>query len=138
MTDAVIIFDPALISGLDLRQRRSGHHPSKVRFMAAQLHAYISNDLWLRNARAANAAAQRLTRGLAALPGLEIVYPVDANMIFLRMSAASAALLEKAAIHFRLSRQPGRDIFRLVTSFMSNDASVDELINRCRETLIKA
>jgi threonine aldolase len=138
MTDAVVIFDPTLTGSLDQRQRRSGHHPSKVRFMAAQLHAYVSDDLWLRNARAANAAAARLAQGLATLPGFEIVYPVDANMIFLRVSPASKALLERAAIHFRLSRQPGGDIFRLVTSFMSSDASVDELVNRCRNALTEA
>lgn len=135
MADAVVIFDKALIDSLDDRRRRSGQSMSKMRFMAAQLHAYVRDELWLRNARIANSTAKRLAQGLSALPGFEIVYPVEANMIFVRVPPVSKILLDKSGIHIRASRQGGRDAYRLVTSMMTTDVLVDDLVNRCRYAL---
>ena len=66
--EAVVVFHPALAETMALRRKRAGHLFYKQRFLSAQLDAYLTGDLWLRNARHANAMAARLSAGLAALP----------------------------------------------------------------------
>src|SRR5262245_32552627 len=65
--ESVIFFDPALAQTMAFRRKRGGHLFSKMRFVSAQLEAYLSDDLWLRNARHANAMARRLADGLAKI-----------------------------------------------------------------------
>jgi threonine aldolase len=137
MADAIVIFDKTLATSLGQRRRRSGQSSSKMRFMAAQLHAYVTDDLWLNNARVANGAAKRLADGLAGLPGLQVAYPVEANMIFLRAEPDALGRLSKAGIDIRPSRQGDErgKLYRMVTSFLANDAQVDELVGGCRRAL---
>lgn len=67
--EAVIFFKPELVQSFPFLHKRSGHLLSKMRFVSAQLEAYISNNVWLRNAQHANAMAARLSKGLAAIDG---------------------------------------------------------------------
>ena len=85
--EALILFDPDLAEASRYRRKRGGHLLSKGRFLAAQLLAMLEDDLWLANARAANGGAQALA---AAATG-RLVHPVEANEVFLRMTAAEAA-----------------------------------------------
>jgi threonine aldolase len=137
MADAIVIFDKTLASSLAQRRRRSGQSASKMRFMAAQLHAYVTDDLWLSNALTANGAAKRLAQGLTGLAKLKIAFTVEANMIFLRAEPDAIARLSKAGIDLRASRlgdERGK-LYRMVTSFLTTDAQVDELIGGCRRAL---
>jgi len=83
--EAVVFFDRALAAAFGYRRKRAGHLFSKMRFLSAQLEAYLSDDLWLRNARHANRLADRLAQGLAGLPGARLVYPVQANEVFVAL-----------------------------------------------------
>ncbi len=83
--DAIVIFNAELAEPLSYRLRRAGQTWSKMRFASAQLLAYVQDGLYLRLARHANAIAARIGRELSALSGIELVAPVDANMLFLRM-----------------------------------------------------
>jgi threonine aldolase len=80
--EAVILFDPARAWEFELRRKRGGHLFSKHRFLSAQMEAYLADDLWLQLATRANAAAARLSRGLAELPGARVLHPTEANMVF--------------------------------------------------------
>lgn len=82
--EAVIFFNPDHARDFALRRKRGGHLMSKHRYLSAQMHAYLSDGLWLDLARAANAAGQRLAAGLAALPEVQLIAPAPANMIFAR------------------------------------------------------
>jgi len=88
--EAVILFGATREKREELhfRRKRGGHLFSKMRFLSAQLEAYLEGDLWLANARNANARAARLAEGLGALAGVEFLYPVEANELFLRLPAA--------------------------------------------------
>jgi len=86
--EAVVFFDQALAEDFLFRRKRGGHLFSKMRFLSAQLLAMLQDDLWLKLARRANAAAAQLADGMAALPGVELEYPVEANEVFLRLPAA--------------------------------------------------
>lgn len=80
--EAVVLFDPARAWEFELRRKRGGHLFSKHRYLSAQMEAYLEDGLWLDLASRANASAQALSRGLAALPGARLVHPTQANAVF--------------------------------------------------------
>ena len=90
MADAIVVFRPELAETLEYRRLRGGHLLSKLRFVSAQLEAYLADGLWLRLARQANAMARRLAAGLAEVPGVELLHPVEGNEIFCTLPAALA------------------------------------------------
>ncbi|MGY3487999.1 threonine aldolase [Bradyrhizobium sp. USDA 4011] len=123
--DAIVVFNHALAEPLSYRLRRAGQTWSKMRFAAAQLIAYAEDDLYLHLAGTANARARRLERGLANLSGVQVVAPVQANLVFAAMSEKVIEAL--AATGVRFVQQPG-GVVRLVTHFDCTDADVDQLI----------
>jgi threonine aldolase len=118
--EALIYFNPARVKDVDYRRKRAGHLLSKGRFLSAQLLAMLENDLWLNNAKAANAAAQII----AQAAGNRLLYPVEANEIFLRLSATEAATLRTAGFDFY---DWGVGAARLVTSWHHSQADVTPL-----------
>jgi threonine aldolase len=129
--DAVIFFDPAMARDFERRRKRAGHLMSKLRFVSAQLIAYLKNDLWLNNARHANTMATRMAQGLKSLPGARLLHPVEANELFLVVPEAWAAALEMQGFHFYRWQYhiPNNGItIRLVTSFATPKADVDEFL----------
>jgi threonine aldolase len=130
--EAVILFDPELAEAFAYRRKRGGHLFSKMRFLAAQMDAYLAGELWLKNAAHANAAAARLAEGLSAVPGVSLHHPVEANEIFVEVPEALAAHLEAAGFGFYRWPVPGRCILRLVTAFDSRDDDVDRLVASAR------
>jgi threonine aldolase len=129
--DAVVFFNQALAQDFERRRKRAGHLMSKLRFVSAQLLAYLKNDLWLKNARHANAMAERLAYGLRGLTAVRLMQSVDANELFLAMPERIAAALEAQGFHFYrwnyLIPDDGVPI-RLVTSFATSSADVDDFL----------
>lgn len=125
--ELLVVFRRELAPELALRHHRAGQRLSKMRFLSAQFEAYLHDDLWLRNARHANAMAARLARGLAAA-GVEIVRPVGANIVFARFDAEAAAALH--AQGFLFSDWPifGADVYRMVTAFDTDAAAIDAFV----------
>ncbi len=80
--EAVILFDPKRAWEFELRRKRGGHLVSKHRYLAAQMEAYLNDDLWLKLAARANAAATKLAAGIAAMPHATLQHPVEANIVF--------------------------------------------------------
>lgn len=118
--EAVVFFDPALAEVARYRRKRAGHLQSKGRFLAAQLLALLEGDLWLANARAANAAA----RELAAAGADRLLQPVEANVLFLRCTAAERAALRAQGFGFY---DRGAEAARFVTAWNSDPAAVAAL-----------
>jgi threonine aldolase len=131
MAEALVVFDPALAHELGRRRKRAGHLLSKMRFVAAQLDAYLEDGLWLRLARHANAAAQALSTGFAAIAGVELLHPVQANEVFLRLPAGLASALLEAGFEFH--RWPRTDdCYRFVTAFDTPPEAVNALVRTAR------
>lgn len=118
--EALIVFRTELADEIAVRRKRAGHLLSKGRYFAAQILAMLEDDLWLENARAANAAAQSLAK---AAPQ-RLVYPVEANEVFLSVSTDEAARLSARGFDF-YDWGPGE--IRLVTSWESDPQAVDQL-----------
>lgn len=127
--EIVVFFDPALAVDFEFRRKRAGQLFSKMRFVSAQLEAYLKDDLWLKMSRHANAMAHRLAQGLsAALPKLKggkLHHPVEANELFVELPAPAIAALRKAGFNFY--EWPGTEgvNIRLVTAFNTDPAHVD-------------
>jgi threonine aldolase len=123
--EALIFFRTELADEALVLRKRSGHLLSKGRYLAAQLLAMLEGDVWLANARAANAAAQVLAQAC----GKRLVHPVQANELFVRMTAAEAAALRAKGFDF-YDWAPGE--IRLVTSWDQDMAAVASLADAIR------
>lgn len=127
--EAVVIFDPAKAWEFELRRKRAGHLMSKHRFLSAQMAAYLEDGLWLRLAAHANAMAARLTRGLTQMPEVDLVHPVEANILFPEWATGIHAKLEAAgAAYYPFPAPMGRERARLVTSWSTTERDVDEFL----------
>jgi threonine aldolase len=131
-TEAIVVFDQALAEPLSYRLRRAGQTWSKMRFSAAQLIAYVEDELYLRLARHANALAARLAREITAFPGIELVAPVQANLIFLSMPPALIDALAAGGVRFSRIE---RNVIRLVTRFNGREEDTDRLLAVTRHAL---
>ncbi|WP_374419678.1 threonine aldolase family protein [Novosphingobium arvoryzae] len=118
--EGLVFFDESLADVARYRRKRAGHLQSKGRFLAAQLLAMLEGDLWLENARAANAAAQEI----ASVAGDRLLHPVQANEIFLTVSEAERAALRAQGFSFY---DWGDGAARLVTAWNSDPAHVAAL-----------
>jgi threonine aldolase len=118
--EALVFFDEGLAEVARLQRKRAGHLQSKGRFLAAQLLAMVESGLWLDNARAANAAAQELASAAAG----RLLHPVEANELFVRLSAVEREALRGHGFSFY---DWGDDAARLVTAWNSDYAHVAAL-----------
>ncbi|WP_407841447.1 low specificity L-threonine aldolase [Streptomyces sp. DSM 116496] len=134
--DAVVVLTPNGPRSLRHIIKQTTQLVSKARFIAVQLEALLGGDLWLRNSRHANAMAQRLAAGVQNVPGVEIVYPVEANGVFARLpDAAAVRLQEKYHFYFR-DEQPG--VVRWMCSYDTVPEDVDTFIRTIAEECARA
>jgi threonine aldolase len=129
LAEAIVVFDETLIDPLRFRARRAGQGFSKMRFMSVQLEAYIKEGLWLGLAGDANAMARRLAEGLGAIAGVEILYPVQINEIFARLSQGLIDGL--VADGFGLYDRGAGEV-RMVTAFNTTAGQIDALLAAAR------
>ena len=132
MAEALLVFDSSLAVQLGRRRKRAGHLLSKMRYVSTQLDACLGDDRWLKWAANANTQATRLSVGLADMPGIELLHPVQANEVFVRMDDKISDGLYQADFQFHL--WPGtQDIFRLVCTWCSKDEEIDALLSKASE-----
>lgn len=116
--EATILFDPEQAAMVKYRRKRAGHLQCKGRYLAAQILAMLDGDLWLHNARHSNAAAQDIASGC----GERLMHKVEANELFVRLSAAEREALRSQDFAFY---DWGDDAARFVTAWdtRAEDAS---------------
>ena len=124
LAEAAVIFNPALAEDFAYVHKRGGQLPSKARYVSAQLQALVEDGLWLDLARHANAMARLLAEGLRASDGVTILYPVEANEVFVTLPRPAAQTLFARGHQFYPWPAEGPDAYRLVTSFSTTDAEV--------------
>jgi threonine aldolase len=140
--EAVVFFDKRRAEAFPYLRKRGGHTLSKGRLLGAQMTAYIEDGLWLTLAARANGSARRLADGLAAIPGLRLAFPSEANEVFViaptaQLSAwrsGGAAFYEVPTRGVRPERslQAGEAVARLVTSFETSEAEVESFLALAR------
>lgn len=98
--EAVVFFKPELARDFAWRVKQSGQLASKMRLVSAPWLAMLENDLWLSNARHANAMARRLADGISTLPGVRLMHPVEANAVFAEIDPAAQAAVRARGWRF--------------------------------------
>jgi threonine aldolase len=124
--EAVIVMHPAETVNAKYLRKQHMQLSSKMRFLGAQFNALLTDDLWVRNAAHANAMAARLATGLAALPEVEVVYPVQADAVFARLDPGHvASLLRDWMFHVW---DESTSTVRWMTAFDTEESDVDEFL----------
>lgn len=121
--DAIVLFDESRAEDLRFRRKRAGQLPSKGRFQAAQLLAMLETGAFLRNAARANAGAARL----AQAAGERLLYPVEANEVFVRLGPGVPERLRAAGFGFYDWGAAGSTEARFVVAWDTPDAAIDAL-----------
>lgn len=121
--EAVVVLNPDAVRGPVFLRKAAMQLASKMRFVSAQFIALLEGDLWLRNARHANAMALRLAEAARAVPGVEIVRPVQANAVFAVIPKSVTERLQK---RFRFyTWDPGTGEVRWMCAFDTTEEDVD-------------
>jgi threonine aldolase len=132
--EAVIFFNKEDAHEFEFRRKKAGHLLSKMRFISAQLEAYLADDRWLTWAGHANALAARLAQGLAQIEGAELAHPVEASALFVLLPDKTVAQLRKAGAQF-YDWQPSdgsHTMIRLVMSFLTPEEDVARFLAAAR------
>ncbi|ESQ86631.1 threonine aldolase [Asticcacaulis sp. AC460] len=124
LAEAAVIFNPALAEDFAYVHKRGGQLPSKARFVSAQLQALLEDGLWLELGGHANAMARLLAEGLQTVEGVALLYPVEANELFVTLPRPVAQGLFAKGHQFYPWPAEGPDAYRLVTSFSTTQAEV--------------
>lgn len=129
--EAVILFPTVMdrFAALQGRQKRAGHMLPKMRYVAAQMEAWLEDGRWLDLARKANAAGAKLAAGLDALPGGGLAHPCHGNEVFARLDPDLAERLRNAGAGFY--GWPDGSA-RFVASWCTSDNEVDALLAAAR------
>ena len=123
--ETIVSFNEKYNTSLAFLRKRSGHLAPKTRFLAAQLQTYMDDDLWLKNARHANAMARRLSQGFARLPGAALVHPVEGNEVFVQLPEPVAERLSGRGCKFQRDWRPEPRHHRFVCSWATTDEQIE-------------
>jgi len=126
--EAVLVMSADLARGAQYQRKQLTQLASKMRFLAAQFDALLTQDLWLAMARHANAMARRLAEALGGVPGVRLAYPVQSNGVFTELDRDHAARLQRDWI-FEVWSESADDrcVARWMTAFDTSEADVDAL-----------
>ena len=126
MGDLVIFFNKELAREFDYRAKQAGQLASKMRYLAAPWVGLLDNNVWLRNARRANASAKLLAEKLRQIGILKTAFPREANAVFLRLRDEIARELHAAGWYFYKFIEP--DIYRLMCSWAATERDIEAFI----------
>lgn len=126
--ETIVSFAPRYNTPLAFLRKRSGHLAPKTRFLAAQLRTYIEDDLWLTNARSANAKARRLSEGLLRVAGASLVHPTEGNEVFVQLPETVTEALVRRECRFQRGWRHDPPHHRFVCSWATTDQHVDEVV----------
>ena len=126
--EAIIFFKKELVGDIAFLMKRAGHLLSKMRFVSAQLDAYISNDVWIKNAKHANAMGKKLSQGLEQHKNIKIAYPTDANEVFVKMPKDIIDQLNSEGYTINDDEWDDNAV-RLVTAWNTDPTDVDTFLN---------
>jgi threonine aldolase len=136
--EMAVFFDTTLAESFGFRRKRAGHLFSKMRFVSAQLDAYLAEDRWLAFARHANAMATRIAQGLQRLPRVSLLHAVEANEVFVQLPLQVVTGLRKAGFNFYDWTDAAPGTIRLVLAFNTDPAHVDAFIQTAGRLMAEA
>lgn len=126
LSEAVVTFSDDLAAKVPFIRKTSMQLSSKMRFISAQLLALLTDDLWRRNAEHANAMADRLAAGVAAIPGVRLTSTVQANAVFAILPAEVTRRLQERFHFYVWSHMTGE--VRWMCSWDTTEDDVDSFV----------
>lgn len=133
MGEAVIFFDQSLSKNAKYYRKQNMQLNSKMRYVAAQFEAYLSNDLWKKNATQSNAMAQLLFQHVKDIPGVQVINPVQANGIFAIIPKEVTPALQKEFFFYVFHE--GYNLVRWMCSFDTNEEDILKFAAKLKEVL---
>ncbi|MBV9484215.1 MAG: low specificity L-threonine aldolase [Acidobacteria bacterium] len=131
--EAVVFFEKELAENFLYVRKQGMQLASKMRFMAVQLEALLSNGLWRSNACHANQMAKLLEEEVRKIPQLEIVYPVEANAVFVRMPREMISRVQEQYFFYLWNEE--QSVVRWMCSFDTSEEDIRKFTKLVRETL---
>jgi threonine aldolase len=128
--EAILFFNRGLAEDFDYRCKQAGQLASKMRFLSAPWVGMLESGAWLRHAEHGNACAVRLARQITGLPGLRIMFPVQANAVFVHLPAAAMEALRERGWRFYTFIGGGA---RFMFGWDAEPQRVDELVADLRQ-----
>ena len=126
--EAAILFDPDKSFEFELRRKRAAHLFSKLRYLSAQMLAYLTDDLWLEMASEANRTGQKLAKALPDA-GARLADPADASLMYVEWDRQAEERLRETDAQFSSSEiEHDRFLARLVTNWATTDDDVESFI----------
>ena len=125
--EAIIFFKSDMVGNFPYLHKRSGQLLSKMRFISSQLEAYVTDDLWIRNAQHSNSMAKILSEGLNAFSNIELAYPTQSNEVFVYLPRELIDYLNNAGYDINEEELDGKAV-RFVTAWNSELKDVDRLL----------
>jgi len=126
--EAVIFFKPEMVGNFPFLHKRSGQLLSKMRFISSQLEAYLTDDVWLRNARHANAMAKILSEGLNSFTNIKLAYPTQSNEVFVLLPRDVVDYLNSSGYDINEEELDGKAV-RFVTAWNSELKDINDLLD---------
>ena len=131
--EAVVFFNGKLAEDFLFVRKQSMQLASKMRFMAVQFEALLTDDLWRRNACRANQMAKLLETEVRKIPQVEMVYPVQANGVFVRLPRAAIARVQERYFFYVWNEE--QSIVRWMCSFDTTEEDIREFAKFINESL---
>jgi len=131
--EAAVFFNKKLADNFLYIRKQGMQLASKMRFIAVQFEALLKNDLWLKSARQANRMARLLKQEVKSIPQLEIVYPVEANGVFVRIPREAIAKIQKQYFFYVWNEE--QSVVRWMCSFDTTEEDIREFTNVVRRAV---
>ncbi len=131
--EAVVFFNRNLAEGFKYIRKQGMQLASKMRFISAQFDAFFTDDLWVKNAEHANAMARMLASRIDSIPGCRIMYPVEANGVFVHIPPETVDKLLKDYFFYVWDGQ--KSIVRLMTSFDTEMEEIEGFTSRLEQLM---
>ncbi len=124
--EAVVFFNPALGSDFLFLRKQGMQLASKMRFIAVQFEALLTNDLWKRSAEHANRLAKVLEAGVREIPQVRIVWKVEANGVFAQIPKPAIEKIKKQYFFYPWIEEDG--IVRWMCSFDTTEDDIKDFV----------
>ncbi|MDC0197754.1 low specificity L-threonine aldolase [Candidatus Thioglobus sp.] len=130
--EAIIFFKPEMVGDFPFLHKRSGQLLSKMRFISSQLNAYVSDDVWIRNAKHANSMAKVLSEGLNHFSNIELAYPTESNEVFVHLPRVVIDYLNSSGYDVNEEELDGKAV-RFVTAWDTKLEEINNLLDKLRQ-----
>jgi len=131
--ELIVFFKKELAREFEYRLKQAGQLSSKMRFLAAPWLALLGDDLWLGNARHANACATALSKELVRITNAPPAFPVEANAVFVSLSSGVYDRITRAGWRFYNFFEPG--VYRLMCSWATSEEFIKEFARDLEESI---